>query len=74
MNDLALVITVQEAAQIFARSEHTIRYHIDKNLIEGQDWRKTGGVYRGVYLISLSALVRLYGAIPPQTVNKLPTK
>jgi hypothetical protein len=67
MPDQALlaVLTIQEAAELFGYSPKTIMYRITEGHIA---WRKVGGERRGLYLVSLDSLIRLYG----QPLKKIP--
>lgn len=59
MNVLEQVVTIQEAAMMYLRSEDTIRYHLDAGNLQ---YRKTPRIY----LITLDSLINLYG-IPLKT-------
>lgn len=64
-SELYSLVTIQEAARLYYRQPSTIRYHIDRGNLE---WRKVGSNRRGIYMISLASLMKLYGK-PLATLN-----
>lgn len=61
LSPLFQVVTIQEAARLFFVHENTIRYHLDHNHLI---YRKVGGELRGLFLIELHSLIRLFGFTP----------
>lgn len=61
-NVLNEVITIQEAAAIWNKEESTLRRVLGgPRFVEGKDYRKAGKVW----LISRSAMERVYGKVDP---------
>lgn len=56
--DVKDVVDIKEAAEMFNRTPAGIKYHIEQNHVAA---RRVGGILRGVYIISLADLCRIYG-------------
>lgn len=58
MNSVEKVVTIDEAALIFHRSQSVLRQHCERGNLT---WRKAGKRLRGVILIELVSLEKYYG-------------